>query len=167
MKVHPTPKKRSITTTQYNDASRTLTPNAKKLKRLPHVFARVLELPFHSDTDVLVQETPDSFRFVANSENITIPDDYQAHAVEIFPGLTKIVVIKETDSGDHYPSMDELEIDTWRCRLPATVRPEMASARCIEGQLVVTVPKNLNLENFAGGQNVDDEANISWLDGLL
>ncbi|KAG6783906.1 hypothetical protein POTOM_009588 [Populus tomentosa] len=167
MKVHPTPKKRSITATQHNDASLTPTPNVKKLKRLPHVFARVLELPFHSDTDVLVQETPDSFRFVANIENITIPDDYQAHVVEIFPGLTKIVVIKETDSGDHYPSMDKLEIDTWRCRLPATVRPERASASCIEEQLVVTVPKTLNLENFAGGQNVDDEANISWLDGLL
>jgi len=33
--------------------------------------------------------------------------------------------------------------------------------------LVVTVPKTLNLENFAGGQNVVDEANISWLAGLL
>ncbi|KAB5568364.1 hypothetical protein DKX38_002157 [Salix brachista] len=168
MKIHPTPTKRIITITQYNDASSlTHTPKAKKLYRLPHVFDRVLELPFHSDTEVLVQETPDSFHFVANSENITIPDDYQALVVEIFPGLTKIVVLKDTDSGDDNPSMDELEIDTWRCRLPATVRPEMANARCIEGQLIVTVPKTLNLENLVGGQNVDEEAHISWLGGLL
>ncbi|KAF9686948.1 hypothetical protein SADUNF_Sadunf02G0043200 [Salix dunnii] len=168
MKVHPTPKKRNNTITPYNDTSSlTHNPKAKKLNRLPHVFDRVLELPFHSDTEVLVQETPDSFRFVANSENITIPDDYQALVVDIFPGLTKIVVLKDTDSGDHNPSMDELEIDTWRCRLPATVRPEMVNARCIEGQLMVTVPKTLNLENLVGGQNVEEEANISWLDGLL
>ncbi|KAJ6730787.1 SHOCK 22 KDA PROTEIN putative-RELATED [Salix viminalis] len=134
----------SLPSPEYNDASSlTHTPKAKKLSRLPHVFDRVLQLPFHSDTEVLVQETPDSFHFVANSENITIPDDYQALVVEIFPGLTKIVVLKDTDSGDDNPSMDELEIDTWRCRLPATVRPEMVNARCIEGQLIVTVPKTL------------------------
>ncbi|CAK7346564.1 unnamed protein product [Dovyalis caffra] len=158
MKVHPTPKKRNMTTTQYDAASPTYIPKAKKLKRLPHVFARVLELPFHSNTDVLVQETPDRFRIVANSESITVRDDYQAHVVEIFPGVTKIVVIRETDSDDHDLSVDVLDNQTWRFRLPATVRLDMASTRCIRGQLIVTIPKALNFEDFAGRQEVEDNA---------
>nr|CAN76721.1 hypothetical protein VITISV_029640 [Vitis vinifera] len=63
MKANPTPKKRSISL-QYDivstlsEANR-LVSSQKKLRRLPHIFTRVLELPFRSDADVSVTETPE------------------------------------------------------------------------------------------------------------
>lgn len=38
-------------------------------------------------------------------------------------------------------SLDQLELDIWRFRLPQSTRPELASAVCIDGELIVTVPK--------------------------
>jgi hypothetical protein len=98
MKVHPMPKKRNITI-QYDINSRNplseaqalLGLSSKKLRRLPHVFSRVLELPFRSDADVLVEESPDCFRFVAETDADI--GDVRAHAMEIHPGVTKIVVM--------------------------------------------------------------------------
>lgn len=134
-KVHPSLKKRNIS---FNVASSS-TP--KKLRRLPHVFAKVLELPFHSGADVSVQETSHSFCFtVAVSPN----DDnmVRAHTIEIYPGVTKIV-IKRTDGGDLSSAVNEVgdHFDKWRFRLPASTRPELASATCTGQELVVTVPK--------------------------
>ncbi|KAF2325216.1 hypothetical protein GH714_025358 [Hevea brasiliensis] len=135
---HRLPKCVAFSTTAGN-------PIPKKLKRLPHVFARVLELPFNSDAEVFVQETKECFRFVANGGDITITDDFQAHVIEILPGVTKIA-IRGAQSVDR-ASVEDLDIDMWRFRLPTTTFPKMTSARCIGGQLVVTVPKTLNFED--------------------
>ncbi|KAM7521607.1 hypothetical protein LguiA_011509 [Lonicera macranthoides] len=134
MKVHPqpAPSRRNITL-RYDVAS---TLSQKKLRRLPHIFAKVLELPFQSDADVSVEETADSLRFVAITDDIG--DDIRTDTIEIYPGVTKIV-IKGTNIFDL--SMDELELDVWRFRLPATTLPELASAGYSDGELVVTVPK--------------------------
>nr|GMD83687.1 nodulin 22 [Ipomoea batatas] len=35
---------------------------AMRLRRLPHVFGKVLELPFRSDDDVIVEENAERFR---------------------------------------------------------------------------------------------------------
>ncbi|GFY98802.1 hypothetical protein Acr_13g0002030 [Actinidia rufa] len=43
-------------------------------------------------------------------------------------------------------SVDELELDLWRFRLPEATIPEMASAVYSEGELVVTVPKDANFD---------------------
>ncbi|KAB2625424.1 hypothetical protein D8674_017084 [Pyrus ussuriensis x Pyrus communis] len=151
MKVHPMPRKRNITV-QYSsrnslsEAQALLGPNHKKLRRLPHVFSRVLELPFRSDADVLVQENPDCFRFVAEADNIG--DDVRAHTVEIHPGVTKIVV---RESGSVELTLDELELDMWRFRLPESTRPELASAVFVDGELIVTVPKAKGVGNSDGG----------------
>ncbi|KAA8550847.1 hypothetical protein F0562_002531 [Nyssa sinensis] len=107
MKVHPAPKKRNITL-RYDIASTLSNASAckqKKLRRLPHIFAKVLELPFHSDADVLIEETG-----------------------------TNILDL----------SVDELELDLWRFRLPASTLPELATAVYNDGELVVTVPKDVN-----------------------
>ncbi|KAK3001337.1 hypothetical protein RJ639_021617 [Escallonia herrerae] len=150
MKVHPAPKKRNITL-RYDIAStlsqsNSLTGRQKKLRRLPHIFAKVLELPFHSDADVLVQETPDSLRFVAATDDIGAAD-IRAHAVEICPGVTKIIV-----RGSNFldPCLDELELDVWRFRLPVATRPELATAAYGDGELVVTVPKGINEDDDGG-----------------
>nr|KYP75021.1 hypothetical protein KK1_007718 [Cajanus cajan] len=58
----------------------------------------------------------------------------RVHTVEIHPGLTKIVV---RDGG----SVDQLELDMWRFRLPESTRPELTSAVVANGELIVTVPK--------------------------
>ncbi|KAL7084212.1 hypothetical protein ACP275_14G211500 [Erythranthe tilingii] len=138
MKVHPVPRKRNITL-RYDVASVLAQANScrqKKLRRLPHIFAKVLELPFHSDADVTVVETPDFLRFTAATDDIS--GDVRADAIEIYPGVTKIVI---RGNGVVDLSGTELELDLWRFRLPATMRPELATAVYEDGELVVTVPK--------------------------
>ncbi|KAJ4832290.1 hypothetical protein Tsubulata_048742 [Turnera subulata] len=131
MKVHPTTNKRNIATSLHRGAgtasSSAATTNPKKLKRLPHVFAKVLELPFHSDADVLVQETPESFRFSIKREDMY--DDFEAQVVEIFPGATKILVRETNPEDDDHDGSWADGFDTWRFRLPAMTRPEMVSTR--------------------------------------
>lgn len=42
--------------------------------------------------------------------------------------------------------LDQLELDMWRFRLPHSTRPELASAICVDGVLIVTVPKGADEE---------------------
>lgn len=163
MKVHPMPKKRNITihyeiNNRRDPASESRAGLAhKKLRRLPHVFSRVLELPFRSDADVSVEESADFFRFVAETEGFGV--DVRAHTVEIHPGVTKIVV-REGESTE-FP-LDELELDMWRFRLPETTRPELARAVFVDGELIVTVPKGEGDENSEHGGDGGGEV---WGDG--
>lgn len=139
MKVHPIPKKRNISF-QYDISSSSsdfpLSGRQKKLRRLPHIFNRVLELPLRSDADVSIQETRDFFRFVVTTDELS--EDVQARIIEIYPGVTKVVV---RASNALELSLDELELDLWRFRLPQSTRPELATAIYVDGELTVTVPK--------------------------
>nr|XP_009767679.1 PREDICTED: uncharacterized protein LOC104218788 [Nicotiana sylvestris] len=151
MKVHPVPRKRNITL-RYDIVSALSQANAiasgrqKKLRRLPHIFAKVLELPFHSDADVSIQESPDSLRFVIPTDD-NVGDNIRAHTVEIYPGVTKIVI-----RGDNVldSSLGEFELDLWRFRLPPSTLPELATAAFNDGELVVTVPKDPHEEDVDG-----------------
>ncbi|KAK4720276.1 hypothetical protein R3W88_018614 [Solanum pinnatisectum] len=129
MKVHP------VTSNVLSPVNGSVC-RKKKLRRLPHIFAKVIELPFHSDSDVSIHETPNSLRFVIPTDDIG--DNIRAHIVEIYPGVTKIVIQSDNvfDS-----SLSGLDLDLWRFRLPAATVPELASARFSDGELVVTVPK--------------------------
>ncbi|KAL0548245.1 hypothetical protein IC582_012693 [Cucumis melo] len=160
MKVHPLPRKRNIAVRNNPTSRNSLEDqsplnNHKKLRRLPHIFSRVLELPFRSDADVLVEENTDCFRFIAVTDG-NISDGVRAHAVEIHPGVIKIVV-RENESLEM--AIDELELDMWRFRLPETTRPELASAAFVDGVLIVTVPKGNDEENSddGGGDIFRDE----------
>ena len=157
MKVHPMPKKRNNVTISFEMSSRnpSFSPELgrKKLRRLPHVFSRVLELPFRSDADVAVEESAEFFRFVAGAE---IGSDFRAHTVEIHPGVTKIVVREGVGAE---LTLDELELDMWRFRLPETTRPELASAVFVDGELIVTVPKG------EAGSDGDGGGGEVWGDG--
>lgn len=117
----------------------------KKLRKLPHVFGKVLELPFRSDADVVVEEGPDFFRFAVKIKvngSSPVVGDVRAHAVEIHPGVIKIVVRNDRKLGAGVELfLDKLEMDTWRFRLPSTTLPELATAAFADGKLVVTVPK--------------------------
>ncbi|XP_010259067.1 PREDICTED: uncharacterized protein LOC104598607 [Nelumbo nucifera] len=155
MKVHPAPKKRNITfrydhNSSLSEANRIMN-RQKKLRRLPHIFNRVLELPFRSDADVSVEENSDCFRFIVTTDDVG--DDVRAHTIEIYPGVTKIV-IRGTNVLEL--SLDELELDLWRFRLPPTTRPELATAVYVDGELIVTVPKGANADN-PGGTNEEGE----------
>lgn len=108
----------------------------KKLRRLPHVFGRVLELPLCADAEVSVQETPHCFRFVAETHAV---GDVEAHAIEIHPGVTKVVV---RESGSLHLGLDDLNVDVWRIRLPESTHPELTTTVVIGGELVVMVPKS-------------------------
>ncbi|KAL6564371.1 hypothetical protein OROMI_015821 [Orobanche minor] len=149
MKVHPMPRKRGNITLQYDVASVLAQANIclqKKLRRLPHIFAKVLELPFHSDADVSIEETPNSLRFTAAADDIG--GEIRAYAVEIYPGVTKIVV-----KGDGVVDLSgtDFELDLWRFRLPSSTRPELASAAYDGVDLVVTVPKGDEVEEDGDG----------------
>ncbi|KAA3454589.1 17.6 kDa class II heat shock protein [Gossypium australe] len=161
MRIHPLPKKRNITI-QYEMNPRTTRSQAetlltggsnKKLRRLPHIFSRVLELPFRSDADVAVEESPDCFKFVAETDG-RIGDVVRAHTVEIHPGVTKIVIRSNSLVG--FGLLDDLELDMWRFRLPETTRPELASAVYEDGELIVTVPKGGEVENLEDGGGGDE-----------
>ncbi|KAI3460891.1 hypothetical protein Pfo_017554 [Paulownia fortunei] len=158
MKVHPVPRKRNITL-RYDIASVLAQANScrqKKLRRLPHIFAKVLELPFHSDADVSIVETSDSLRFTAAT--VDISGDVRADAIEIYPGVTKIVI---RGNGVVDVSGTELELDLWRFRLPALMRPELSSATYEDGELVVTVPKGAaEVEEVDDGTEEDDVEDI-------
>ncbi|KAA8543257.1 hypothetical protein F0562_021248 [Nyssa sinensis] len=164
MKVHPAPNKRNITL-RYDVAStlsNALACRQKKLRRLPHIFPKVLELPFHSDADVFIEETSSCFRFFVNTDDIG--DDVRAHTIEIHPGVTKIV-IRGTDALDLL--MDEFEVDVWRYRLPESTLPEFATAAYNDGELLVTVPKDVNFVDSDGNGNQEELASERVLKALM
>ncbi|PHU16435.1 hypothetical protein BC332_17640 [Capsicum chinense] len=133
MKVHPVPRTFGLSPSNASVCRK------KKLRRLPHIFAKVLELPFHSDSDVSIQETRDSLRFVIPTDDVGDDDNIRTHIIEIYPGVTKIVIRGDDDVSDS--SLSGLELDLWRFRLPGSTVPELASACFSDGELVVTVPK--------------------------
>jgi hypothetical protein len=66
----------------------------KKLKRMPHLFDRVLELPFHADTAVEVRESRNAFTFVVSDiQPGLIAEEVKAELAEIVPGAIKVVVV--------------------------------------------------------------------------
>ncbi|CAM8976661.1 unnamed protein product [Rhodiola kirilowii] len=141
-KIHPSPNKRNLP----RHCGHTC------LRRLPHIFEKVVELPLSSRTDVNVQESPQSFRFSTAAVRLGV--EIRAEAIEIYPGVTKVVIRGESEDG-----YDGLEIDRWRFRLPVCTRPEMASAECVGGMLVVIVPKG---ESLVADEEEDGEI---WGDG--
>ncbi|XP_022930297.1 17.4 kDa class I heat shock protein-like [Cucurbita moschata] len=126
--------------------------NPNKLRRLPHLFSRVLELPFFkSDADISISETSDCFRFVAETDGLR--REFRAHTVHIHPGVLKVVI---TQIGALELKLDELEIDTWRFRLPETALPELVTAAFAGGKLIVTVPKTEDAGKGAWGDKKGD-----------
>ncbi|KAK6793186.1 hypothetical protein RDI58_006639 [Solanum bulbocastanum] len=75
-----------------------------------------------------------------HGENIR---NVRAQTVEIHPGITKIVVTYGGGDGGEAEllMLDQLNVDTWRFRLPASAKPELATAVFVDGELIVTVPK--------------------------
>lgn len=169
MKVHPLPKKRNITfgydiESTLSEAHRLMSNSQKKLRRLPHIFSKVLELPFGSNADVLIEENSECFRFIAATDDF---GQVMAHAIEIHPGVTKIVV-RGNNALEFL--LDDLELDKWRFRLPPSTRPELASAAYVHGELIVTVPKVVDFDNSgqgsADGGEVWEEGNGELNSGL-
>ncbi|MCL7041155.1 hypothetical protein MKW94_008770 [Papaver nudicaule] len=150
MKVHPAPKRSHYDINSTLPDTNRLINRQKKLRRLPHIFNKVLELPFHSETDVLIEETSNLLRFSVSTDDLS--DDVSAHVIEIYPGVTKIVI--RGGNVDELSLLDEFEL--WRFRLPQSTKPELASAIYINGELVVTVPKSSSLANQENGGNEEE-----------
>uniref|UniRef100_A0A0D9WW17 SHSP domain-containing protein n=1 Tax=Leersia perrieri TaxID=77586 RepID=A0A0D9WW17_9ORYZ len=146
MRVHPAPRKRTIAVQRCGGAALAA---GKKLRRLPHIFAKVLELPFAADADVSVEEDAAALRFVAAADGFTPSGGATAHAVEIHPGVTKVVV-RDVTAGvgvggdDGEGGAAAFELDRWRFRLPPCTLPALATATYADGELVVTVPKGVS-----------------------
>ncbi|RWV99197.1 hypothetical protein GW17_00037909 [Ensete ventricosum] len=161
MRVHPVPKKRNITLRcGVNPAAAATAEHGrqKKLRRLPHIFSKVLELPLAADADVAVEEDADGFRFVAATD--VLWGDVQAQTVQIHPGVTKVFV-RDGSDGDDLDT--ELELNRWRFRLPSCTRPALATAAYTSGELVVTIPKGAGpeeddgeVQEFVGGGSNED-----------
>lgn len=156
MRVHPAPRKRTIAVQRCASAAAGAL-GGKKLRRLPHIFDKVLELPFAADADVSVEEDAAALRFVAAAVDGVSPDGARAHAVEIHPGVTKVVVRGlsssslggDGDDDDDGAAAAAFELDRWRFRLPPCTRPAMATATYSQGELVVTVPKGAGPDDAA------------------
>ena len=154
MRVHPAPRKRTIAVQRCAAAAGAL--GGKKLRRLPHIFAKVLELPFAADADVSVEEDAAALRFVAAAVDGFSPAGARAHAVEIHPGVTKVVVRDLASGGApggggaDDDGAAAFELDRWRFRLPPCTRPAMATATYAEGELIVTVPKGADPDDGDG-----------------
>ncbi|CAN6290603.1 unnamed protein product [Urochloa humidicola] len=128
----------------------------KDLRRLPHVYSKVLELPLPADTDVEVFEGPDAFHFVAAGARGT--GMVQVRTVRIHPGVTKVVVQAGGIRGGEEAGAGDMELNRWRSRLPEASCPSMAVAGYVDGQLVVTVPKGL-----AGDEGTDGgQGEVTW-----
>ncbi|KAJ0264735.1 Heat shock protein [Hirschfeldia incana] len=148
MRVHPILNNNNNTLIHHHLHNPTRGPG-KNLRRLPHIFNRVLELPLRSEADVSVEERHDCFRFVAETEGLCGGGgEMRAYVVDIHPGITKIVV--RTNGLSLGLSLDELELDVWRFRLPETTRAELVTVVCVDGVLIVTVPKMVSEEDDDG-----------------
>jgi HSP20 family molecular chaperone IbpA len=113
--------------------------NLTKLKRMPHLFTRVLELPLHAETPVKVFELRDFFLFEVQLSGLAV-GDVKVEVLEIVPGATKVLVrgVEPTS-----PVVGISEVDFWRFRLPSTTLPEKSAASYDRGTLSVTIPKVL------------------------
>jgi hypothetical protein len=131
----------------------------KDLRRLPHVYSKVLELPLPADTDVEVFEGPDAFHFVAAPAAGARAGVVRVHTIRIHPGVTKVVVQAGGGAeGAAADAGDSMELDRWRSRLPEPSCPAMAVAGYADGQLVVTVPKGPG-----GGEGGDGgQREVTW-----
>ncbi|KAH0464291.1 hypothetical protein IEQ34_007077 [Dendrobium chrysotoxum] len=175
MRVHPAPKKRSITFRYGANASfsaaEAILSRQKKLRRLPHIFSKVLELPFRADAHVSVAEDPDCFRFVA-SVVAGFDGGVRAHAIQIYPGVMKVVIRESEVAGGDDPvfvddlEVEDLELDRWRFRLPPETRPALSTAEYVDGELIVIVPKGPDsdgaegeAEDGLGGDLIDSDIN--------
>ncbi|XP_039809034.1 uncharacterized protein LOC120672605 [Panicum virgatum] len=78
MRVRLAPQKRTIAVQRCAAAAGVL--GGKKLRRLPHIFAKVLELPFAADADVSVEEDAAALRFVAAAVDGFSSPPAQPHA---------------------------------------------------------------------------------------
>ncbi|OAY76053.1 hypothetical protein ACMD2_05921 [Ananas comosus] len=116
----------------------------KNLRRLPHIFSKVLELPLAADADVAVHEDPEGFRFVVAAAAVGLDGGVRAHAIRIHPGVIKVVIRPPAAAAEEV--LDDLELDRWRFRLPPSTRPALAAASYDGGELVVTVPKGSGSE---------------------
>lgn len=119
----------STTTTPGDGAKRAL-------RRLPHVYSKVLELPLPADADVRAFEGTTALHFFAACGAM---GEVRARLVRIYPGVVKVVVV-HSGTGDGEDG-DDMELDRWRYRLPEDCCPELAMAGYVDGQLIVTVPK--------------------------
>lgn len=72
-------------------AAASLPRDLSKLKRMPHLFSRVLELPFHAETPVSVVESRDCYRFQVRLPGALV-DEVKVEVLEIVPGATKVLV---------------------------------------------------------------------------
>ncbi|KAG6521439.1 hypothetical protein ZIOFF_018558 [Zingiber officinale] len=92
---------------------------------LSHIFGKVLELPFSAKANV------------------------QAHAIEIQPGVMKVVVQHgdlQVNGGGKCDLDEGLELDRWRLHLSPTTRSALATATYADGELVVIVLKRSKFE---------------------
>ncbi|XP_048549744.1 uncharacterized protein LOC125529372 [Triticum urartu] len=108
----------------------------RALRRLPHVYSKVLELPLPADADVRAFEGTTALHFFAACGPM---GEVRARLVRIYPGVVKVVVVHAGTGDDEYG--DDMELDRWRYRLPEDCCPELAMAGYVDGQLIVTVPK--------------------------
>eukprot|EP00249_Psilotum_nudum_P012530 c23838_g1_i1 orf=652-1470(-) len=125
----------------------------KKLKRMPHIFCKLLELPCDAETPVEVLENQDAYTFVMEQPGL-VAEEVRVEVIEIVPGAVKVVV---RGAEITMAFLEQLGLDAWRFRLPACTLPEAARAVYEHGVLTVIVPK---LPSSTSAQLREDGASV-------
>lgn len=92
MKIHLPPRKRTIAMQCYAMAEAMGPLCRKKLCSLPHIFAKVLELPFVTDADISVNEDTTALRFVAVDVDGFSLTGVARTPVKIHTGVNKVIM---------------------------------------------------------------------------
>ncbi|XP_062205179.1 uncharacterized protein LOC133907158 [Phragmites australis] len=119
-----------------------------KLRHLPQVFSRVLELPFPMDTNVRTYFSPDANYFIVTPDAAGEPDEVKVRVVTIEPlGITKVVV--HIGPGEPDPE-DDMVYDKWRFHLSKTFILSMIVAKYVDRHLIVIVPNEVASDDDKG-----------------
>ncbi|MCO5579448.1 hypothetical protein L7F22_033303 [Adiantum nelumboides] len=114
----------------------------KQLKRLPHVFCKWLELPFADDTNVEIEESRESYKFVVRQEGLS-ESDVVAEAVEIVPGAVKVMLRGQERIRAMLVKNGGIDggASNWRARLPPSAKTEAIMSSYAQGVITISIAK--------------------------
>ncbi|KAL4558256.1 hypothetical protein LXL04_036454 [Taraxacum kok-saghyz] len=127
----------------------------KQLRRLPHIFSQILELPLRSHANVFIEDRSDCFQFTSIIEENTFVGQLMVHVMKIHPEVTKVVIRGKNGMGREVGLwLDKSDCNVWRYRLPETSQPELTTTVVVGNILTVTVPKRGRRSYGVKGEDV-------------
>lgn len=152
MSIHEANSKQKLTKEVGNDEVIAERRGSRQgqLRRMPHVFCKLLDLPFPVETNVVIEERREAYAFMIRQPGLQ-KADIVAETVEIVPGAIK-VILRGADRIRAALTKDSslpATTENWRARLPTCTIPESAKASYAHGIITITIPKLLPAREHA------------------